>query len=231
MHRPPVLVAVPMATEMDFLRPLEDTHRDRARFLVTGVGEAAAPVLARSIAEVMPASILGVGFAGGLDPLLHAGDLVVATRFLASDEQPALEADHTLAALLIDRLRIATLPFVTGAILTVEEPLLTVAAKAVAFGRSLAVAVDMETNHLAHVAAEAGIPFVAARAVVDSAGDPVPAYLAALATADRRTRVRTVVSQAVRRPRDVAVIAALAKAVRIAGPRLHTMVEGYLDGA
>jgi hypothetical protein len=219
-----------MVTEMDFLLPLHEGPDD-PRFLVTGVGAAAAGVLADAIARTRPASVLAVGLAGGLDPLLHHGDLVVGARFLAAGNGERFEPEPGLAALAAQSLREAHLPFVSAPIYTVDEPLLTQAAKAVAFGRTGAAAVDMETHHFARVAAEAAVPFVTVRAIADAAGDAVPPYLAGLGVADRRTRVRTVISRVARHPGDVAAVVALARAVRLAGPRLRTFVEAYLRGS
>ncbi len=62
----------------------------------------------------------------------------------------------------------------TGALLTTGWLLAGVEAKRAAFGRTGAIAVDMESAALAAEVAGAGIPFVCVRAVMDEAADEIP---------------------------------------------------------
>jgi hypothetical protein len=50
--------------------------------------------------------------------------------------------------------------------------------KAAAFARTGALAIDMESHHVARAAAERGLPFIAVRAVSDQADEALPAIMA-----------------------------------------------------
>jgi adenosylhomocysteine nucleosidase len=110
--------------------------------------------------------------AGGLDPALAAGTLVLASEVMSPEGSlfttardwresagRAIAAQHTLCS---------------GRLLTCREALGSIAAKALAFRETAAIAVDMESSAVAEVAAAARLPFLAVRAIVDTATDAVP---------------------------------------------------------
>jgi adenosylhomocysteine nucleosidase len=66
--------------------------------------------------------------------------------------------------------------------------------KAAAFARSGALAVDMESHHLASAATERGLPFIAIRAISDEAHQALPAILAGLVDTEGRTKMSAVVA-------------------------------------
>jgi nucleoside phosphorylase len=113
----------------------------------TGIGPEAAGVAINRLLPLAPwACVIAAGFAGGLDPQLSLGDIVIETR-------PA--AGHC-------RLISRTLP-----VESVED-------KARVFRETHAAAVDMETDTLAAACAAANIPFTAVRVISDPAGTALP---------------------------------------------------------
>ena len=130
----------------------------------TGVGPAAA---ARNVAALLawqrPRLLLSTGFAGGLDPRLAAGDLLVATNFSA----PALVAPGR--ALLAGNPRAHF-----GELTSQPHPAETVAEKAALAASTGALGVDMETAAIAAACARAGVPLLAVRAISDPAREPLP---------------------------------------------------------
>jgi adenosylhomocysteine nucleosidase len=119
-------------------------------------------------------ALLSFGLAGGLDPALRPGALVIPAAVLDSGER--LSTAPTLTALLGG----AT----TALLLQGERVLATAAAKAAAFAATSAAAVDLESGAVARAAARHGLPFAVLRAVCDPAGRPLPpAALAALDSA------------------------------------------------
>jgi nucleoside phosphorylase len=81
-----------------------------------------------------------------------------------------------------------------GAMLGLDRMLSTPEEKAAAFARSSALAVDMESHHLASAATERGLPFIAIRAISDEAHEALPAILAGFVDTEGRTKMSAVVA-------------------------------------
>src|SRR5690606_23414362 len=112
--------------------------------------------------------------AGGLDPALAPGAVVVPNAVLADGACfpcAAGWAAAVRAAALDAGLAVAD----SGTLLGVAAPLATPTAKAHAYAEAGAVAADMESGAIAAAAAIAGVPFIAVRVVVDAGGDALPA--------------------------------------------------------
>ena len=130
----------------------------------TGVGPAAAAEgIAALLAYHRPRLLISTGFAGGLDPSLATGDLLIATNF----STPALVAQSR--ALLTGGTR-AFFGMLTSQPHTAE----TVAEKSALAATTGALGVDMETASIAAACARAGVPLLAVRAISDSALEPLP---------------------------------------------------------
>ena len=130
----------------------------------TGVGPvAAAENIAALLAWHRPRMLISTGFAGGLDPRLATGDLLVATNFSA----PALVAKS--------RALLAGDPHAFfGALTSQPQVAGTVAEKSALAAATGALGVDMETASVAAACARAGVPLLAVRAISDSAREPLP---------------------------------------------------------
>ncbi len=143
---------------------------------------------ARLVAEGARA-LLSFGIAGGLDPALDPGDLVVADTVVAPGgerwETDRAWRDGLLAALAAAR------P-VCGALAGSDRPVATAAEKRVLYETTGALAVSLEDHAVARAAGEARVPFAALRAIADPARRTLP--LAALAGlgADGRVRIGAV---------------------------------------
>jgi adenosylhomocysteine nucleosidase len=136
--------------------------------------------------------LISFGIAGGLDPDLRPGDLVVADRVItAAGEHPAL-ADCAAALG-------ARVGAVYGDTALMPDP---------GYKRALrqstgALAVDMESGAVAMVAAEAGITCLVIRAVADIAAHGLPP--AALISLDLagRPRLAAVLGSVLTQPRQI----------------------------
>ena len=125
-----------------------------------------------------PATIRGVisfGVAGGLDPSLKSGDVVVATEVMAGSARwlAGLALNEDLIAKLttgIGRRRV-----VRGGLAGVEEVVVAQAGKAALRRKTGAAAVDMESHIAAAYAEEAKLPFAALRVISDPASRALPA--------------------------------------------------------
>ncbi|MDQ3623020.1 MAG: hypothetical protein M3463_11095 [Verrucomicrobiota bacterium] len=131
----------------------------------TGVGlESAGRVLPRLLAAHRIDQLICTGFAGGLDPRLPSGDLLVATNFSAPD-----------AIARCRRLPHPDRQLVFGNLTSQPMPVETVAAKAQLARETGAAAVDMETAAVARICGERGVPLLAVRVISDAADEPLPA--------------------------------------------------------
>jgi len=116
--------------------------------------------------------IISFGVAGGLDPALRSGDVVIATEVVTSATryQALSPADENLATL-----RAAHGPrIVTGALAGSEDVVLGQASKARLRASTGAAAVDMESHIAAAYAAENDLPFAAVRVISDPASRALP---------------------------------------------------------
>lgn len=130
-----------------------------------GATEAAARLIQQDVS-----ALLSIGLAGGLDPTLRAGDLVIPAWVLEGAERWATDA------------RLAAVFGMTGGALYGGGGIVTTApAKRRLHLDSGAVAVDLESAAVARIAAARGVPFAVLRAICDPADrDLPPAALAAL---------------------------------------------------
>jgi len=117
--------------------------------------------------------VISFGVAGGLDPTLKSGDIVVATEVLAGDTRwlagSALN-EELIATATLGRRRV-----VRGGLAGVEQVVAGIAKKAALWMETGAAAVDMESHIAAAYATEAGVPFAALRVISDPANRALPA--------------------------------------------------------
>ena len=150
---------------------------DGALLAVGGMGEVLAARAARSLVDAGAAGLLSFGFAGGLDPSLSAGTVLLPTEIVSGKGGRFMTSTDWRERLCV---AFAERRPAAGALLTSAAPIDSVADKASAFRETGAVAVDMESLSVAEVAAAHRLPFIAVRVIVDTAADVLPrAVLAA----------------------------------------------------
>ncbi len=199
---PVILAVVGMQSEAALLPP-------GLRTVVTGGDpKRAAAMLAEERGEV--AGVLSFGIAGGLDPDLAPGDLVVATR--VRGHRGAWGADMVWAAALA-RATGARLGTVAGAAGVVADP---AAKRTLHTATGGALAVDLESEAAAAFAAARGVPFAALRAVADTAAESVPRAAADGLTADGRPAAGRVALSLLRRPKELPAVLQVAKRTKLA---------------
>lgn len=171
MHRLGVITG--LAAEADILAafPLEQ----RPVINIAGASAARAEVAAMRLLAEGCEAILSFGVAGGLDPALIPGTVVVADSVVTDNNQRML-TDAIWRERVIRALAGAG-PLAEGAIYGSDAPLLTVEAKKDMAGKTGAVAVDMESHGAARAAAQKGAPFLAIRAVADGALRAIPPWV------------------------------------------------------
>jgi adenosylhomocysteine nucleosidase len=141
-----------------------------------GVGRRRAAEAARLlIRRFSPLALASFGFAGGLTPDLIRGALVIGTAVVDEEGSGKLTAANRH---LVEQFHAAAaaeeLPVRQGILVTSRHIVAHPNAKADLSVRSGACAVDMETAGMVEVADQAGLPWVAVRAIVDGAGEFLP---------------------------------------------------------
>ena len=137
----------------------------------SGPGAARAAAAAALAVEGGASLLVSWGLAGGLDTTLAPGTVVVPKRVLQVGAMPLAVAPAWQARLtaLADEFALEQRD-----LLTVPAALESTQAKRAAATATQAVAVDMESAAIGVAAAEARVPFVVLRVVVDGAADALP---------------------------------------------------------
>jgi adenosylhomocysteine nucleosidase len=148
-----------------------------------------------------PTTIRGVisfGVAGGLDPTLKSGDVVVATEVMAGDARWL--AGLTLNEDLIASVGLGGRRIVRGLLAGAEEVVAGSHVKAALHSETGAAAVDMESHIAADYAAKAGLPFAALRVVSDPAHRALPSLAMAAIKPNGDIDLRKIMRGVVRNP-------------------------------
>jgi adenosylhomocysteine nucleosidase len=170
--------------------------------------------------------LLSFGFAGGLDPSLRPGNLVVGAGVVAADGRRQA-TDDALAQRLCAALDAAGCRWSAGLVADAAHAVETAAAKQALFVRTRAVIVDMESRAVA----EAGLPFAILRAVVDPAERALPSSALAALKPSGRIDSLTLIGGLLRRPSEIGTLLALARdsaAARVSLGRAAAAARGAL---
>ena len=159
--------------------------------------------------RALPSLVLSFGLAGGLDPALRAGDVVVGSDVRTGPARWPVETE--VAERLADRLRRSGLPAQLAGIAGSDFPLGELAAKAELHRQTEAAAVDMESHIAAAYAAERGLPFLAIRAVCDPAERSLPPLVASALRPDGSTDLAAILRSLARRPGQLPQMLQLAR--------------------
>ena len=175
--------AAHIATERDGLPILIVTGLKQEARIAAGPGltvicSSSNPVQLREMMTSFdPATIRGIvsfGVAGGLNPTLKSGDIVIASRIVTAKRSWTTEASLTenLEALPSHRRRRRAI--VSGVLAGVEEVVTGQVGKAALRATTGADAVDMESHIAARYAEFNGLPFAAVRVISDPAHRALP---------------------------------------------------------
>lgn len=168
--------------------------------VMVGGGDATGAGMAATTLAADVCGLISFGLAGGLDPVLRAGDLLVPARVVHGAD--SWEADPGLMARLGGG---------TGQVLLGGGGVLaTIDAKRAAFLAG-AAAVDLESAAVARAAAAHGLPFAVLRAVCDEAGRALPRAAVMALDAEGRIRLWRVLAAVLRQPRDISRLIGLGR--------------------
>ena len=199
---------------------------DGTLLAVSGMGQPAAGQAAGRLIEAGATALLSFGLAGGLDPKLPAGSVVLPREVISRDGArfpTSVDWRERLTAVILTQG-----PVAGGALLTSERAIDAVADKAAAFRETGAVAVDMESLAVAQVAARHRLPFIVVRVIVDTAADVLPAAVVA-ATQGGQVRIWRLIGGLALAPAELAALIRLASRYRAAILSLTTVARAVLQ--
>ncbi|HLW24100.1 MAG TPA: hypothetical protein VKT22_07045 [Steroidobacteraceae bacterium] len=226
-------VVAALAAEGRALRGGTVRRCEQTLLKVSGVGAAAATHAAELLVRSGAEALLSWGVAGALDPALMPGTICLpaavlelpadggdGTRFTPaacfSTHGPWRAAIATALRASISHAPTGTAPGLRpgglseGLLLSVPEALATAAAKRAARAAAAgAVAVDMESAAVARVAQRAALPFIALRAIVDTASDEIPGSIVRASRAGE-VRLLRLAGGLLRSPSDLLALLRLA---------------------
>lgn len=180
---------------------------------LSGIGGAAAAAAAQALVDSGVSALMTFGMAGGLDPALKPGCVVIPCELLSTHG-----ARYAACRSWRERVAAAVSPLCAvteGNLLTSAQAIDTPAEKAAALRSTGAAAVDMESAAVADVAARHNLPFIAVRVIVDTAADVLPRAVVAASRAGR-VRFGRLIGGLILRPREIAALLRLAQRYRIA---------------
>jgi adenosylhomocysteine nucleosidase len=178
---------------------------------------------ARSLIEAGATALASWGMAGGLDPTLSAGAILLPTEVVGPDgrivnTEPGWR--NRLSAAVA-----AHAPVRSGRLLTTPRAIGSVADKAELFKTTGAVAVDMESAAIGAVAEQHQLPFMAVRVVVDSAADVLPRAVTAAADNEGHLQIWRLIGALALAPNELAPLIRLARRYRAANRSLAAIAR------
>jgi hopanoid-associated phosphorylase len=145
--------------------------------------------------------VVSFGLAGGLDHALRPGDALIGVEAVAGATRTA--TDERLSAVLAEGLASAGVKTSRGAVAGVDQPVMTVRAKAALRDATQAAAVDMESHIAAQYAAARGLPLAILRVVGDPASRALPPLAASAVRPDGGVDISRVLRELIREPAQI----------------------------
>jgi len=196
---------------------------DGASVYLGGIGHGRAARAAAALIEAGAHALVSWGIAGGLDPALRPGDLVLPAAVLGIGNT-RYEADQPWRARLTESLG-ARVRVHAGTMLQVDQPLRDEAAKRAAFESNGACAVDMESAAIAARANRARLPFLVVRSVSDAAEIPIPTGALIGVDAEGNPRTVALLGWLLRHPGQLPDVLNMRRTYRAAVATLRTVAE------
>lgn len=204
-----------------------DRHGKDVTLVRSGMGVSRAAAATKVLIETaQPSLIVNFGFAGAVTAGPKVGDLMLANQVFSYDghgfSRPTSTADLA-RCLESSGVSFHNSAFVTTLQITEKSTL----AKMLPDG-CLFPSVEMESAAVAEIAAEAGIPFAAIRAISDAADEELGFSLDEFTDQDLNIRISRVLRTVARKPWIIPQLLRLARNSRIAGNNLARGLEAVL---
>jgi hopanoid-associated phosphorylase len=172
------------------------------RIACAAASRARARACAQKLVDQGVAALLSFGIAGGLDPAFPTGTVILGEAVLTS-LGARLDCHTAWREAVQEAAASAGLALQSAALAGAAEVISSPADKAQLFAANGAAAVDMESHAVAQVAAAAGLPFLALRAIADPANRALPAAALAPLTLEGKPQPLLVAARLALRPWDL----------------------------
>lgn len=146
---------------------------DTFRVFLSGANRDRAREVSRDAAKSMPQGLMSFGIAGGLDPSVKPGTLLIPSEIVTQKEHCHRVCPQWHEA-VTDAARARGLGVNTDRLLGMSDVVSSVGRKAELYTRHRAVAVDMESHGLAEAAQAHNVPFLVIRVLADPAHRRIP---------------------------------------------------------
>ena len=156
--------------------------------------------------------LVSFGIAGGLEPELEAGTVIVSGEVISEGCHWVVESQYMRR--LSDFAH--SIGAIRGPVLGATSILATRTEKKHAWATTRALAVDLESEIVARTATALGIPFIVLRSIADTARRDLPPASLIPLTVDGKPDLLKVFSAVLRRPSQVAGMIGLARETAIA---------------
>ena len=190
---------------------------------ISGTGPRQAHLASRNLLENGAKALASWGSAGGLVPEVSPGSLILPKNILAANGS-IYQADSDWHERLLRRLT-GHMDLHTGPLTESEAVLTSPSEKMALFHRTGAVAVDMESAAVATAAHQAGVPFVAIRAIADPVGLTVPQVVLSAVDGSGRLRPFKLLKRLAGHPAELLVLIRLGRDFRAACASLATVAR------
>ena len=191
---------------------------------VTGGDPLRAETAAREFIKAGAAGLISFGIAGGLDPALEPGDLILAEGVRLPDED-VISTQASWRTAFAASAAVTADGMIYGSDLAVSRT----DDKARLFTDYGVRAVDMESHGVARAAREAGLPFLIVRAIADPADRTIPPAALAGLGPDGEQRPFAVLLAMLRNPAQVPALIQLARDAKTALRRLATAAPSVVN--
>lgn len=169
------------------------------------------------------AGLVSFGIAGGLDPQLAPGDILVASAVILPDGEQ-VETDDAWRRALLQGTAAAD-STVAGS----DRMVGRIEDKGAMFAATGARAVDMESHGVARAARDSGLPIAVVRAIADPAGRAIPAAAQVGLDANGNAKPLSVMAQLMRTPSQIPAVMRVARDYRCAMRSLRAMAPVLME--
>ncbi len=176
----------------------------------SGASSERANIAARTSVAAGCEGLVSFGLAGGLDPALTSGSLVVADEVICADGSK-LQTDRIWTEGVAEILSENSIPFVKGSILGLDQIAFVPETKRTLFDGTGALSVDMESHAVIRAASLEVIPFIALRVVADTASDDIPRTASQALAPDGSVQILSLTCALLKNPAEIAGLLKLRK--------------------
>lgn len=184
------------------------TNHSDLSLVVSGMGSERAKLAARQLVEDGVDLLLSWGSAGGLDPELETGQLILPSK-LVNDSGEENPVSDQIDVQFINLMAKDTQTTLDSSLVSVETTLKTTEEKQALFNASGAAAVDMESESIASVAREKAVACAVVRVVLDGADRCLPKFVDGAVDEFGSVKVAPLIRSLLRHPKDLLLLPSL----------------------